>query len=130
MLGNQYEGLRYKARQKFRQKVQALNKSFIVEYAGKKGATKLISQIDTALSKIEELKAELTGLGFDFDDGDLTLRGGSANPLDKIIDDRIEKEIGTEDAIEARFDSAQIAMMTVASLEDADKLLKSVSEIQ
>ena len=50
-------------------------------------------------------------------------------PLDKIIDDRIEKQIGTVRAIDDRFDSAQVAMMTVATLEDAEKLLKSVSEV-
>jgi hypothetical protein len=60
---------------------------------------------------------------------DLTLYNAESNPLDKIIDDRIERVIGTCDAIEARIESALIAVMTVASLEDAEKLLKSVSEI-
>jgi hypothetical protein len=76
------------------------------------------------------LSVDINQLGFDYDDdGDLTLQGGSSNPLDKIIDGRIEKELGSPDAIDARFESAQIAMMTVASLEDAEKLLKAVSEI-
>jgi hypothetical protein len=129
MLGNQYDGLRYRAKQKFREKQQALFQSVIREFAEKKGALKLTGQIEAAEEKIKAVKAELLQLGFDLDDGDLTLSRGSANPLDKIIDTRVEKEIGTSDAIDARFDSAQIAMMTVASLEDAEKLLKSVSEI-
>lgn len=130
MLDDRYDGLRYKAKQRFRNKVDGLREALILEYAEKKGAAKLASQIDIARGKILELSVDINHLGFDYDsDGDLTLNGGSSNPLDKIIDGRIEKEIGTCDAIEARFESAQIAMMTVASLEDAEKLLKSVSEI-
>jgi hypothetical protein len=129
MLGNNYDGLRYRTKQKFRIKAQALKDAFIKEYAEKKGATKAVGQIEAAMSKVDELKAELLALGFDYDDGGLSLRDESSNPLDKIIDGRVTKEIGSEDAIEARFDSAQIAMMTVATLEDADKLLKSVSSI-
>lgn len=129
MLGSQYEGLRYRTKEKFREKQQALCQSLIKEFAEKKGALKLTGQIEAAEEKIKATKAELLQLGFEFDDDDLTLSGGSVNPLDSIIDARVEKEIGTSDAIDARFDSAQIAMMTVASLEDAEKLLKSVSEI-
>ena len=130
LLGNQYDGLRYNAKQRFRQKVDGLREALILEYAEKKGAAKLASQIDIAREKIRQLSVDINQLGFDYDsDGDLTLSGGSSNPLDKIIDERIAKDIGTSDAIEARFDSAQLAMMTVASLEDAEKLLKSASEI-
>lgn len=129
MLGDKYDGLRYRMKQKFRARWQSLRDSFVLEYAEKKGAGKLLSQINGAKAKIEELEAELCALGFDLDTGGLALRDSNSNPLDKLIDDRIEKEIGTEDAIDARFDSAQIAMMTVATLEDADKLLKSVSAI-
>ena len=68
-------------------------------------------------------------LGFELRYGDLRFTDEGSKRLTKTIDKRVEKELGTSDAIDARFDSAQIAMMTVASLEDAEKLLKSVSEI-
>lgn len=128
-LGNQYEGLRWKAIQKFRNQRNELEQAIVNEYAEKKGAAKLAAQIEIAHTKIKELEAELSALGFIIDNDDFTISVPSSTPLDKIIDARIEKEIGTDDAIEARFNSAQIAMMTVASLEDADKLLKSVSSI-
>jgi len=130
MLDDRYEGLRYKAKQRFRHKGDDLREALILEYAEKKGAAKLVSQIDIAREKIRQLSVDINQLGFDYDsDGDLTLCGGSSNPLDQIIDQRIEKELGTCDAIDARFESAQLAMLTVPTLDDAEKLLKSVSEI-
>jgi hypothetical protein len=130
MLGSKDGGLRHQAKIRFNEKHRTLRLSFLEEYAEKKGALKLVGQIDTAEKRIEEWKAELSILGFRLDyDDELLLVGGSRNPLDKIIDDRLDKELGTSLDIDARFDSAQIAMMTVASLEDAEKLLKSVSEI-
>ena len=68
-------------------------------------------------------------LGFQENQGDLYTNGNAGNVLRKSIEARVDKELGTSDDIDARFDSTQIAMMTVASLEDADKLLKSVSSI-
>jgi hypothetical protein len=129
LLGNDYGRPRSKARDRYRQRRRSLYSSLVNEYAEKKGALKLVRQIVVAKEKIQELQDELAQLGFGLYDDGVALRGGSSNPLDKIIDERIDKEIGSEDALEARFDSAQIAMMTVASLEDAEKLLKSVSEI-
>jgi hypothetical protein len=129
MLGNLYGGLRQKARDRFRHKEQTLKVALVKEYAEKKGALKAVVQIDAAQSKIQELKRELAVLGFQLDSDGLDLSRGSSDTLRKLINERIERELGTEDALEARFDSAQIAMMTVASLEDAEKLLKSVSEI-
>jgi hypothetical protein len=130
LLADRYDGLRSKAKHKLSQKSQELRQSLIKEFAEKKGATKLASQIEVADAKVEELKAELSALGFEFYNGDLSLHDQRNNLLDKTIDARIDKELGTADDIDARFDSAQIAMMTVASLEDAQKLLKVVSEIQ
>jgi len=130
MLGHKQDGLRERARRILAEKRQALYQSLRNEYAEKKGALRLVTQIDAAGKRIAEWKAELSTLGFRIDyDGELMLEGGSRNPLDKIIDGRVDKELGTMEAIDARFDSAQIAMMTVASLEDAEKILKSVSEI-
>jgi large subunit ribosomal protein L29 len=97
--------------------------------AEKKGAAKLAGQIEIAHTKIKELEAELSALDFVIDDDDFTLSVVSSRPLDKIISDRIEKELGTDDGIEARFTSAQIEMMTVASLEDAERILNSVSAL-
>ena len=130
MLGSKPNGLRCQALSRFNEKHRTLRLSLLEEYAEKKGGFKLVGQIETAEKRIQEWKAELSTLGFRLDyDGDLSLEGGSRNTLYKIIDDRLDKELGTSQGIDVRFDSAQIAMMTVASLEDAEKLLKSVAEI-
>jgi hypothetical protein len=128
MLGNQYDGMRYRAIQKFREQREELEKKLIKEYAEQKGATKLVSQIEITERKLKDLRDELSHLDFSLD-SDLDLRVVSHTSLDRTIDSRIEKELGTADAIDARFRSAQIAMMTIASLEDAEKILNSVSAL-
>jgi hypothetical protein len=129
ILSDKYDGLRYKAKQRFRQKVDTLRAALINEYAEKKGATKIAGQIEVEQAKLKDLNASLSELGFELYHGNLSLHSRSSNPLDDIINKRIEKDLGDTDAIDARFDSAQVAMMTVATLEDAQKLLKSVTEI-
>src|SRR5579862_923539 len=119
MLGNQYGGPRQKARERFRQKERDLRTSLVNELAEKKGALKIAAQIEAAQTKIGDLKRELEILGFEFDSSGLDLNGGNSLGLRRLISERIAKELGTEDALDARFDSTQIAMMTVASLEDA-----------
>lgn len=129
LLGDKYEGLRYKAKQKLHERAAKLRKSLIVEHAEKKGATSIVKQIDVMENRIKELTLELKQLGFEMCYGDLRLFEESSNPLDDIIDGKVKKDIGVESDIDARFDSAQIAMMTVTSLSDAEKLLRSVSEV-
>jgi gamma-glutamyl phosphate reductase len=99
------------------------------EHADKAGATPLLKQIDVAERKINELTAELKQLGFYLDATDGLSLYGDANPLDKIIDAEIKKAVGTERDIDARFDAAQVAMMTVATLQDAHAFLESVQKI-
>jgi len=130
LLADKYDSLRYKARQSFNRKAEALRTAIIGELAEKKGALGVVRKIEVAQESIKDLTAELSELGFELYSGDLRLRDRGSNPFNKIIATRVEKEIGSEDDINARFDSAQLAMMTIASLEDAQKLLKSVSEIQ
>ena len=130
MLGTKYEGLRGKARERYNEKHEKLRDSLIEEYAEKKGAVKLYAQIKATEEKLKEQELELAQLGFYvYDDGDWRLDGKTGNSLKQLIDAQIEKQIGSLSAIDARFDSATLAMMTVASLQDAEKILKSVSEI-
>ena len=130
LLADKYDSLRQRTRDKFRAKERQLREALIKEYAEKKGVTALTAQIAAAEAKIQELNGKLEVLGFELErDGSLDLRSSDSNPIRKTIDERVEKQLGTWSAIEARFDSAQVAMMTVASLEDAEKLLKAVQEI-
>jgi hypothetical protein len=129
LLADKYDGLRSKAKHKLREKRQVHYAKVLDELAEKKGALKFVEQITVAREKISDLEAELLKLGFQENRGDLSTHGDAGYALHRSIEARVDKELGTLDAIDARFDSAQIAMMTVASLEDAEKLLKSVSEI-
>jgi hypothetical protein len=133
MLGRNYDSLRSKAKDTLRDKREALLESLIKEHAEKKGAFKALALIKAARAKLKEQERELSQLGFSFyddDDDDVRRAGGDAGrTLRKLIEAQIDKELGTSNDIDARFDSIQVAMMTVASLEDADKILKSVSTI-
>jgi hypothetical protein len=129
LLADKYDSLRSRAKSKLREKHQALYSQFLNESAEKKGALKFVDQIQVARQKISDLEDELLKLGFQENHGDLYTTGDVGNSLRKSIEARVDKELGTSDDIDARFDSVQLAMMTVASLEDAEKLLKSVSEI-
>lgn len=129
LLGDKYDGLRSKAKVKLREKNQTLYRTYLSESAEKKGALKFVEQIKVARQKLSDLEDELLKLGFQENHGDLYTSGDAGAILRKSIEARIERELGTSDQIDARFDSLQIAMMTVASLEDAEKLLKSVSSI-
>jgi len=112
------------------EKRQALEQSIVEEFAEKKGAWKLADQIRAGREKIKEQEEELSLLGFHLDsDDDVVLDYKNGQLLRKTITARLDKDLGTEDDIDARFDSAKLAMLTVASLEDAEKLLKSVSSI-
>jgi hypothetical protein len=127
MLNDRYDGLRYKAKQKFKQKASELRKALIDEYAEKKGASAVVRQIDAANKKLQELNLELKQLGFEVCYGSLRLFDENSNPLDDAIDKRVEKDLGCLADIDARFDSAQLAMMTVPTLEEARKLFESVA---
>jgi hypothetical protein len=130
LLADKYDSLRSKAKSKLREKRQEFRQSLVKEYAEKKGALKVVAQIVAVNEKLKALEDELLTLGYTLDrDDDLDLAGNAGQSLRKIIDARVDKELGTPDDIDARFDSTQLAMMTVASLEDAEKLLKSVSSI-
>lgn len=130
MLGSDYHSLRTRAKGRLQEKRTEFFNSLVKEFAEKKGALKVKAQIDATKEKLKEQQQELTLLGFYFyDDGDLRLTGDAGTSLTKTINGRVDKEVGTLDAVDARFNSVQLAMMTVASLEDAEKLLKSVSEI-
>ncbi len=129
MLKSDYEGLRYKAKRRLQERRTSLEKSIIKEYAEKRGALKLIALIQAAQTKLKNQERDLTELGFRTDDGDVVFTYNGRDLYAKSLEERLDKEIGTCNDIDARFDSVQLAMMTVASLEDAEKLLKSVSEV-
>ena len=127
-----YNSLRSRMKNKLNEKRDALRESLVVKFAKEKGAFKALALIKGARKKLKEQEDALTEIGFVFyddDDNDVRLVGDAGNILRNLIDAEVDKELGTVNDLIARFDDVQLAMMTVASLEEADKLLKSVSSI-
>jgi len=133
LVGNSdHNSLRTRTKNRLIEKRDALHESLVVKFANEKGAFKALALIKAARTKLKEEEDALTELGFEFyddDDNDVRLVGDAGQVLRKLIDAEVDKELGTVSDLIARFDDVQIAMMTVASLEEADKLLKSVSSI-
>jgi hypothetical protein len=130
MLADDYHGLRSKAKAKHRKKTDQLFESLKLDYVEKPAVSKVIDQINILEATLKQRNKELASLGFELQrDGDLYFTDDTGDSLRKSIHERVAKEMGTFEDIDARFDEAQIAMMTVASLEDAEKLLKSVTTI-
>jgi len=127
-----YNSLRSRTKNKLNEKRDALRESLVVKFAKEKGAFQVLAHIKGARKKLKEQEDALTELGFVFyddDDNDVRLIGDAGEILRNLIDSEVDKELGTVNDLIARFDDVQLAMMTVASLEEADKLLKSVSSI-
>jgi len=127
-----YNSLRSRTKNKLNEKRDALRESLVVKFAKEKGAFQALAHIKGARKKLKEQEDALTDLGFlfyDDDDNDVRLVGDAGQSLRNLIDAEVDKELGTVNDLIARFDDVQLAMMTVASLEEADKLLKSVSSI-
>jgi hypothetical protein len=86
MLGNDYHGLRSRMKDKFREKRKELVDSLEMDFAEKKGALKVVVQINGIREKIKEQEEELALLGFELqNDGDLYLTGDAGRALRKTI---------------------------------------------
>jgi hypothetical protein len=130
LLKSDYEGLRYKAKRRLSDRRRELRDSIIEETAEKKGCSGIVKKLQEAERLADQLTAELRKAGFDYCNGSMRLYDEDSNPLDKLIDARLDKELGTEREIDAAFDVAQIELMTVQTLADAEKILKSLSEVR
>lgn len=128
LLADRPASLRQRARERFNERHKELYDRYFQESAERNGAFKIYDQITELKSKLVSLEAHLAELGFDLDySGDLEVNSDNGGKLiDDVIEKRIEKEIGVSRDIDARFDSVAMAVMTVATLTEAQELLKSV----
>jgi hypothetical protein len=127
LLKSGYGGtLRQKAKDKYSEKYSHLERAFLDTYAEQKGAKKLLAQILTMESELLSLQQILNTSGFEVRRGILALADNAPDSLKEAIESDIAKSIGTRGDIDDKFDAAQITMMTIGSLEEAQKLLKSL----
>ena len=75
---------------------------------------------------MEELETTLEKLGFGLNsDYEFFLHNDSS--LHEVVDKRIAEHIGSWDDVNLTFDELRVAMMTVETLADAQKLLQSAN---
>jgi hypothetical protein len=115
---NKYDGVR-----------NSRKKELVRESSG--SARTLLDELDSVGKKLEtlearrdELNGELSGLGFSLDsDGDLSVK--SSSPLYRQIESELDGELGTfESVVTVPFKRAQAKLWTVATAEEADKLVE------
>ncbi len=96
-----------------------------------KDVKELVDEIIKGREEVEALNAaeselmqRLNKRGFSLDsDGDLDIRSSSS--LYKIIEQRLDQELGTEDeVVDSQFERAKVKIWTVATPEEADKLIE------
>jgi hypothetical protein len=124
----EYEPLHETAKVLYRAKRQELERSILNEYLKEKKGIQLLSEIAATAEKMDALEDELNALGLELDGGVLSICWGAPDSLKDRIAQKIERLIGTENDIDARFESARLALMIVPTLEDAKKIIDSVSE--
>jgi hypothetical protein len=122
---NRYSELRSRARTKWQEKRRKIVDRFVGEIAKKSGAEKLVPSITAAEKNVKELRAKLEGLGFSLGSDGLFIHE-NADSLDEKLDETIEKEIGGANAVDERFDEAQVELLTAADLEEARTIIKKL----
>jgi|SRR5581483_739467 len=75
---------------------------------------------------IDEGEEELRRLGLDAErDGELSIRW-NADELRRAVHEQIERQIGSESAIDQRFDQAQAKVLTAETAEEAAEIVESL----
>ena len=124
-----YEPLHEKAREKYRARRGELQQSLLHQYLVDVEGSQFVAELAAAEKSIDTIEERLNLLGLELDGGELSLSWGAQQSLKDRINKSLTRAIGDENDIDARFDSARLALMTVPTLEDAKKIIDSVSEL-
>jgi hypothetical protein len=125
----QYGSLHEQAVDKYRSKYRELEQSALHEFAEGKLGAQFVSELAAAIEEVGGFEDSLASIGLERDDTTLSIGWNAPGTLKASINSKIERNIGSRRDIDARFDSARIAMMTVPTLEDAKKIIDSLSEL-
>jgi hypothetical protein len=124
-----YGPLREQADALYQTKYQKAEQSLLKDYFEEKKGKQAMSKITAIQAELDLLKEGLSTIGIELDGDSLSIGWGAPDSLKRRIREQIEQQIGKRSDIEARFESARLAVMTVPTLEDAQKILESVSEL-
>jgi hypothetical protein len=126
-LKENYNTLRCRAREKYEKARNSLLQSLIRGEAEKKGFLPLIDEILACRTKIQDSEHALAKYGIEVDtDDELGFVSGETAPFRRTLEKRADKELGTLDALLAKFDSAAVKIWTVSSAETAEKLISEL----
>jgi hypothetical protein len=109
--------------------------ALIAEIAEKRGVSKLAAQVADTKSKISKLKEDLETIettleskGFEISEsGHLSFSDDAPDNLVESVKRAIAKEHGSEEEIETKFDDAITKLWLVPTLDEATKLIESLS---
>ena len=124
-----YGPLHDKAEASYQSKYRDVEQSVLSDYVEEKMGSQLVSEIAAAQAELDSFKESLSTIGVEINDGSLEIGWTAPDSLKKRIRDLVERQIGRKSDLEARFESARFAVLTVPTLEDAKKVLDSVSEL-
>jgi hypothetical protein len=119
----------HQAMTKHWQKERALTQILLDEHARLAVGNQLMDELVVVEEQLDSLKSRVSEKGFDIDDDRISLSRFAPDGLDDIIQQEVERRIGTSSSIHERFDNARMAMLTVQNFDDADKVMKSIREL-
>ena len=123
-----YGTMRDRAYDNYHSKYQDIQQSVLGDYVEEQKGVQLVSEIAAAQEELDSLKESLSGIGLELDGKVLSISWSAPKSLNERIEQQIERSIGKKSDIDERFDRAQVAILTASTLEDAQQIMKSVSD--
>ena len=126
IVGDNYNGLRSKAKHQYSERAEMLRNQFVSEYAKKEGAAAMLKEISTLQAQLDAKQTLLRAKGLCVLRGEFRLHDDAPDSVEELINKQVEEKIGTRGDIDKRFDSAQVKLLTIGTLEDARTLIESL----
>jgi hypothetical protein len=129
-----------RAKEQYDETRDTLSRSFVQEMTQENGVKSSIDglhqlreqvqtvkrQLDEATSAVSDSEKRLAALGFELeDDGSITLSRRAPDALKSSIEKRLDKALGTKEQVLTRpFTAARLKLLTVATPEEAEKIVE------
>lgn len=126
MLGHGPSSLRQRAKNAYSERHQIVRQHFIDEYAKEQKVGPLLAEIDELKAKLDARETILASKGLEIDDGKFDTNYRTPDSVTELIEKNVRGQIGTVGNIDKRFDDAQVALMTIGTLDEARQLIESL----